>query len=99
MVWNGVEVADVDAESLALPENLGVTGGRNAGGGGRVEFLLFLDDDAELVSIDLLRRAVEALDAQPTLAVVAPRIIDQDGQTSRRHVPRWVEARRPLPAR
>lgn len=89
VVWNGVEVADVDAESLALPENLGVTGGRNAGAAsGDAEFLLFLDDDAELVSIDLLRRAAEALDAQPALAVVALRIIDQDGQTSRRHVPR-----------
>ena len=52
MVWNGVEVADVDAESLALPENLGVTGGRMRAAAGEAEFLLFLDDDAELVSID-----------------------------------------------
>ncbi|MEM7285339.1 MAG: glycosyltransferase, partial [Actinomycetota bacterium] len=74
----------------SLEENLGVSGGRNAGAehaGG--EILAFLDDDAELVTPDLAARLVATFAADPSLAVVSMRIVDPaEGRTARRHVPR-----------
>jgi len=56
--WEPVGLPD-GVRPVALPENLGAAGGRNAGvphvtGG----FVLFLDDDAALVGDDFLLRAV-----------------------------------------
>ncbi|MEM8618746.1 MAG: glycosyltransferase [Actinomycetota bacterium] len=51
----------------------------------------FLDDDAALLAPDA-GPIVAAFDSDPTLAVVSLRIIDEQGETSRRHVPRLGEA-------
>jgi GT2 family glycosyltransferase len=53
------------------------------------DVLFFLDDDAELVGVDLLARAVAAFDADPLLGVVQLHAVDPTGApTARRHVPR-----------
>ncbi|MEV4258104.1 glycosyltransferase [Spirillospora sp. NPDC049652] len=75
--------------TLALPENLGIPGGRNAGanalGGG--EFLLFFDNDAVLPGRDDLARLIAEFDRHPEAAYVQPRIADPvTGVT----LPRWV---------
>ncbi|MCU0983405.1 MAG: glycosyltransferase [Acetobacteraceae bacterium] len=61
---------------LAFPDNRGVAGGRNrviAPGRGRV--VIALDNDAEFATEDTAARAVAALDAEPTLAAIAFRIL------------------------
>jgi GT2 family glycosyltransferase len=73
---------------VALPENLGVPGGRNAGvphvGG---ELLLFLDDDASFAEDDALQRIGELFAADPRLGAVQPRLADPSGRPPPR---RWV---------
>jgi GT2 family glycosyltransferase len=73
---------------LALSENLGVPGGRNAGvphvGG---ELLLFLDDDASFAEDDALQRIGEMFAADPRLGAVQPRLVDPSGRPAPR---RWV---------
>lgn len=73
--------------SIESVTNLGVPGGRSYGVGSTDEPLVgFLDDDAEL------RGGCEAIlaafDSDPTLGAVALRVIDEQGETARRHVPR-----------
>ena len=90
-----VVVNDPDAH-VEVPEgvrverqtsNLGIPGGRDVGLRlSRSEFVGFLDDDAQLVGpaqdiVDLFR-------AEPEVGVVALRLVDEIGETSRRHVPR-----------
>ncbi len=61
---------------LAFPDNRGVAGGRNrviAPGRGRV--VIALDNDAEFGAPDTVARAVAALDAEPTVAAIAFRIL------------------------
>jgi GT2 family glycosyltransferase len=92
VVGNGWEPVGLPpaVTAVALAENRGVPEARNLGAssvGGDV--LLFLDDDIELVTTDLLARAVAQFDADPSLAVVQPRSVDPvGGATARRHVPR-----------
>lgn len=89
VVWNGVPATPVDADSIESRENLGVTGGRNLGAEhGDAPFLLFLDDDAELVSKRLLADAVDMFAADEQLGAITVRIVDDQGRTSPRHVPR-----------
>ena len=89
VVWNGVPAGTVDGFSIESPENLGVTGGRNLGAAhGEAPYLLFLDDDAALVSERLLADAIARFEGDDRLGVVALRIIDDHGVTSARHVPR-----------
>ncbi len=78
------------ARVLALPENLGIPAGRNAGIGEVAgELLCFLDDDAYLAGADFLARAARAFAACPRLGLLQPRVADPDGQpTPRRFVPR-----------
>lgn len=75
---------------LALPENLGIPAGRNAGiDKVEGELLLFLDDDAYLYGDDFLLRAAGLFERDPKLGVAQPRVIDPDGSpTPRRFVPR-----------
>lgn len=75
---------------LGLPENLGTAGGRNAGVPHVVgEFVLFLDDDAALVTPDFLARATGLMTEQPSIGVVQPRPVDPvSGATPRSFVPR-----------
>lgn len=75
---------------LALPENVGIPAGRNAGiaevGG---ELLLFLDDDAFLDGDEFLSRGARLFADDPRLGVAQPRVLDPDGApTPRRFVPR-----------
>ncbi|MFI6645934.1 glycosyltransferase family 2 protein [Streptomyces sp. NPDC050504] len=80
-------------EAVELPENAGVTGGRNAAyarlrAAGDVDVLVDLDDDGLLVDTDVVRRIADLYAQDPELGVVSFRIADEHGQTQRRHVPR-----------
>src|SRR5690606_4889070 len=74
-------------EVLGLPDNVGVPKGRDIGAR-RVttELIGFLDDDAELTP-EAERHAVAAFD-DPGVAALALRIVDERGETARRHIPR-----------
>ncbi|AEW94677.1 MULTISPECIES: glycosyltransferase family 2 protein [Streptomycetaceae] len=78
---------------VELPENLGVSGGRNAALAalrdfGDVDVVVDLDDDGLLISPDVFTRLVELYGSDPRLGVVSFRIADERGRTQRRHVPR-----------
>ena len=75
---------------VALPQNLGVPGGRNAGvdhvSG---DLLLFLDDDASFPDEDALARVARLFADDARLGVVTPRLEDPEGgPPPRRWVPR-----------
>jgi GT2 family glycosyltransferase len=92
VVGNGAKPEDLpgDVRVLALPENIGIPAGRNAGIGEVAgDLVLFLDDDAYLASEDFLLRAATMFDDDPALGVVQPRVLDPEGgPTPRRFVPR-----------
>ena len=102
VVSNGVADAgqlglavDERVRVITSAENLGIPGGRNLGtshAGGRL--VAFLDDDARFTDPGALARAAAAFDADPGLGVIALRIVDENGNTARRHVPR-IGSRRP----
>ena len=101
VVANGVSASTVDVPAdervtvVALVENAGIPGGRNVGAEhSEAELVAFLDDDARFVDATVLARCAEAFHRRPTLGAVALRIIDEDGNTERRHVPR-IGARDP----
>ena len=86
---NGAADLAVDdgVDLLALPENLGIPGGRDLGvRAGDAPIIGFLDDDAELRGD--AERIEFAFEDDPDLGAVALRLVDQDGETARRHVPR-----------
>lgn len=76
--------------ALALPENVGIPAGRNAGVEHVTgEFLLFLDDDAWLMDDDFLSRCAEEFLQDPTIGMIQPRIEDPDAiEYPRRWIPR-----------
>ncbi|MFI9063433.1 glycosyltransferase family 2 protein [Streptomyces sp. NPDC053429] len=100
VVGQGVEVTGLPAgvRTVALPENLGIPGGRNAGieafgtagrDGFDVDALLFLDDDGLLERTDTAELCRQAFAEDPRLGIISFRIADPDtGETQRRHVPR-----------
>ncbi|MFF0433667.1 glycosyltransferase family 2 protein [Streptomyces sp. NPDC004327] len=78
---------------VELPENRGVSGGRNVAietlrAFGDVDVLVDLDDDGLLVDADVFRRLADLYEADPALGIVSFRIADENGETQRRHVPR-----------
>ncbi|MFF0752490.1 glycosyltransferase family 2 protein [Streptomyces sp. NPDC004267] len=78
---------------VELPENRGVSGGRNVAietlrAFGDVDVLVDLDDDGLLVDADVFRRLTDLYEADPALGIVSFRIADENGETQRRHVPR-----------
>ncbi|MFC5908408.1 glycosyltransferase family 2 protein [Streptacidiphilus monticola] len=79
---------------VQLPENLGIPGGRNVGieafghNGRDVDVVLFLDDDGLLPLQDSGERLRELFAADPRLGIVSFRIVDEEGESQRRHVPR-----------
>lgn len=90
VVGNGWTPTDLPtgATAVALPENLGIPAGRNRG----VEHvqgdhLFFLDDDASLPDPGFLATAVAMLQADPTLGLIQPRVVDPSGATNPR---RWT---------
>ncbi|MFC6008207.1 glycosyltransferase family 2 protein [Angustibacter luteus] len=92
VIANGVQAPPVPdgVRTLATPENLGIVGGRDLGWRELDdELVLFLDDDAWLLSDDVLGRVRAAFAADQRLGIVSMRIIDPEtGLSSRRHVPR-----------
>jgi len=99
VVGNGCHpvIADPQAEVVSIETNLGVAAGRNRGWAvtqGPVVF--FLDDDARYASPDVVAEVVRRFDADPRLAVVSLRIVDEDGRVIRKHIPMLAksEARR-----
>ncbi|WP_151770793.1 glycosyltransferase family 2 protein [Streptomyces abyssomicinicus] len=78
---------------VELPENLGVSGGRNVALArlrkfGDVDVVVDLDDDGLLVGRDVFTRLTRLYAADERLGVVSFRIADERGRTQRRHVPR-----------
>ena len=78
---------------VELPENLGISGGRNAALArlrefGDVDVVVDLDDDGLLISPDVFTQLAELYAADERLGVVSFRIADERGRTQRRHVPR-----------
>ncbi|MFZ9988239.1 MAG: glycosyltransferase family 2 protein [Candidatus Nanopelagicales bacterium] len=74
--------------AVALPTNVGIPAGRNAGiDAVEGDILLFLDDDAVLADSHVLERAVALLDADPRMGLIQPRVVDPTGLPSPR---RWV---------
>jgi GT2 family glycosyltransferase len=90
VVGNGWEPEGLPAgvKALALQEDRGIPGGRNAGvgevGG---DLLLFLDDDGELEGDDVLARMEERYAAEPSLAMLQGRVRASDGGPAPRD---WV---------
>jgi GT2 family glycosyltransferase len=74
--------------AVALPENLGIPAGRNAGVPHvRGELLFFLDDDAALSTPDTLSQAAGVFGRHPDIGLVQPRVVDPDGASAPR---RWT---------
>lgn len=83
VVGNGWVPTDLPAgvRGHALPENLGIPAGRNAGvpevAG---DYLFFLDDDASLRDPDTLARFAALFTARPEVGLIQPRVVDPQGK-------------------
>ncbi|WP_010149220.1 glycosyltransferase family 2 protein [Serinicoccus profundi] len=76
--WNPVGLHE-QVKTLALPTNVGIPAGRNAGVPHvEGEFLFFLDDDAWLIDDDVLLRTAHYLRSHPDVGLVQPLIEDPD---------------------
>jgi GT2 family glycosyltransferase len=91
VVHNGIE-GDVEVPNgrvVSVGENLGVPGGRDLGvSETRSPIIGFLDDDARLLTTDAVRRISRAFERDPELGAISFRIVDEQGVSSRRHIPR-----------
>jgi GT2 family glycosyltransferase len=73
---------------VVAPENLGVPGGRDFGlSHCSAPIVGFLDDDA-VAGAGASQRIVDEFMSRPDLAAVSLRLIDEEGVSARRHVPR-----------
>lgn len=90
LVVNGGQPNHADVDRVVEPgTNLGIPGGRNAGvGASSGDLLAFLDDDAEFLETDLLAAVANRFDTDPRVGAVGLRLVDEDGNTARRHQPR-----------
>ena len=96
LVLNGTSPQRIDLPTMGptdrlvvLEENLGIPGGRNVGAAAAdARLLLFLDDDAALLGPTVLATAVQRFEADAGLGAMAMRLVDEDGLTQQRHVPR-----------
>jgi GT2 family glycosyltransferase len=89
VVNGGNEEAELPSRgrALRLHENLGVPGGRDVGVASTSTAIVgFLDDDAEMRGDT--EAIAAAFRADDRLGAVALRLVDEAGETSRRHVPR-----------
>ncbi|KHL12088.1 GT2 family glycosyltransferase [Mumia flava] len=74
---------------VALPENVGIPAGRNAGVAHvDGDLLLFVDDDARLADADFLTRAAALFADDPGLGVVQPRVTSPGEDAPTRWIPR-----------
>ncbi len=98
--WTPVDLPD-GVRPVALPANLGIPAGRNAGVDvARGDLLFFLDDDARLPDPGFLRDVVGRFGRHPRLGLLQPRVVDPaGGPPPRRWVPRMRKAHpeRPSP--
>lgn len=91
VVGNGWEPTGLPegVRGIALPENVGIPAGRNAGtphvSG---DIIFYLDDDAKPASDDYLARAVEEFAKDPRLGVIHPRVDATEGDPPKRWIPR-----------
>lgn len=93
VVGNGADAGPVpgDVTTLRLAANVGVAGGRNAAVARCAgDVVLFLDDDGWYPEpAELGEHVTERFSADPSLAVLAFRVVDPDGGAGARwHVPR-----------
>jgi GT2 family glycosyltransferase len=85
--WEPTGLPD-GVRSVALPENVGIPAGRNAGVPHVTgDLLFFLDDDASLPDPYFLRTVADRFAADPALGLIQPRVVDPAGLTPPR---RWV---------
>ena len=85
----GAGFSDDDVIVVESAENLGVPGGRDLGlESTQTPLVGFLDDDARLVSTDSLGSVIQQFATDHSLGAMSLRLVDEDGNTSRRHVPR-----------
>ncbi|WP_084077186.1 glycosyltransferase family 2 protein [Demequina sp. NBRC 110057] len=88
--WDPATFPDLPAaaRTLALPHNLGIPAGRNAGidhvSG---EMVFFLDDDAEVVDDDFLAEVRDRFEDDPALGALQGRVFDPKGKGA---PSRWV---------
>jgi GT2 family glycosyltransferase len=90
IVGNGW-VPDIDGvTAVALTENLGIPAGRNRGVAAvEGDFIFFLDDDASIPSSTFLADAIAKIEADPSIGLIQPRVVDPSGaENPRRWVPR-----------
>jgi GT2 family glycosyltransferase len=90
VVGNGWQPAGLPerVKSRYLPENLGIPAGRNRGVPDVAgEFLFFLDDDASLPSPTFLADAIGKLEADSSIGLLQPRVVDPSGKENPR---RWI---------
>lgn len=91
VVFNGVPAADglgPGITCIELPENLGVAAARDVAMRELdADVVCFLDDDAVVLD-DVQEAALHVMVDQADVGVVAFRLVDEFGVTSRRHVPR-----------
>lgn len=83
--WTPVGLPE-GVRSLALPENVGIPAGRNAGAAATTApMLFFLDDDAWLPAPDTLLRMAQKFAENPRFGLIQPRITDpgSDGDPTR----------------
>ena len=90
LVANGAPIEPMaDVTLVQLEHNAGVPGGRNAGAAATTaDIVFFLDDDAKYSGPGVVGDVMAAFAAADDLGVVSLRIVDEEGMTTRRHVPR-----------
>jgi len=93
VVFNGVDATIDSSDTVTVIEsgtNLGIPGGRDLGADSTTsDVIAFLDDDARVLSPDASATIVSEFDTDPMLGAVSLRIVDEQGQTARRHIPRF----------
>ncbi|THG28789.1 glycosyltransferase family 2 protein [Naasia lichenicola] len=89
--WDPAELGEglpAGSRVVALPENLGIPAGRNAGADViSGDWIVFLDDDASLPSARFVLDAIAVIQRDPTIGALQPRVDDPTGLTSPR---RWI---------
>ncbi|MGH3098972.1 MAG: glycosyltransferase family 2 protein [Streptosporangiales bacterium] len=91
VVGNGAPVSGLgdDVVHVSLPENVGLPAGRNRGAeASHGDVICFLDDDGWYPDEGLGDWVRARFATDPNLGVLSFRIVDEDGASARRHVPR-----------
>jgi GT2 family glycosyltransferase len=90
VVGNGWEPAGLptSVRGLGLAENEGIPAGRNRGVAQVTgQYVFFLDDDASLPSDSFILDAIAKIEADPSIGLIQPRVVDASGASNPR---RWV---------